>query len=404
MKRSSDRLNLLIVSPHLPYPPTWGFGVRVYNLIKHLARRHAVTLLAYQQARETADLSLLKQLCTLHLVPAPNDHGSAKRRGQLASLGSRHSYRVEGLRSTEMARAFASLTRSTPFDVVQIESSPMAWFDSIPSIFVIDEHNIEYELLDRMQRSERSIVRRLYNRAEFLKLQAEERHAWRRASGVAVTSEREQDEVTRFAPTQPTTVVPNGVDLDYFSPALTGDGSSIVFAGALNYRPNVDAVLYFAREVLPLLLRAHPDAHLTVVGGSAPPEVAALHGPAITLTGLVQDVRPYLRAATAVVVPLRMGGGTRLKILEALAMAKPVVSTSIGAEGIHLEDGEHLLIADAPVSFAEQLSRILSDRKLRERLGWQGRSLVEREYGWQSASERLESLYRSLPGLVQRVA
>ena len=304
-----------------------------------------------------------------------------------------------------MAKAIQSLVEDDAYDLVQVESSPMAWFAAGRARLVIDEHNIEYELLQRMVRAERSPRRRLFNRLEFLKLRREEQLAWRRSDGTILTSEREAATVRRFDPTLPTAVVPNGVDTAYFVPGDRIEGGlQIVFTGALNYRPNVDAVLYFAQDILPRVRKIVPGVHFTVVGGSAPPEITALRGPAVSVVGYVPDVRPYLRAASVVVAPLRMGSGTRLKIIEGLAMARPVVSTSLGAEGLAVNHGQHVLIADDPGEFAEQVGRLLADGALRVALGREGRSLVEREYSWETAGERLEAFYTKLSGGARRVA
>lgn len=397
-------MNILVVSPQLPYPPAWGFAIRVYQLIRHLSHHHAVTLVAYRLPHEDVDLSPLSNVCTVRAVPAPRSLWGAKRRAQLRSLASTHSYRSSSLRSPEMAQTIRMLVRAHRYDIVQVESSPMAWFDAGGSPLVVDEHNIESELVHRMHGAERSAWRRAYNWLEFMKLRSEERQTWQRSAGVVLTSPRDMASVRRLVSTVPAAVVPNSVDTDYFRPAEDVDVPSLVFTGALNYRPNVDAVLYFAREILPRIRAAHPSVHFTIVGGGAPAEVAALRGPSVTVTGLVPDVRPYLRSAAVVVVPLRMGGGTRLKVLEAMAMAKAVVSTSLGVEGLAVTPDAHLLIADDAASFAARVLRLLQDRDARRMLGRHGRSLVEREYTWGAAGQRLETFYHQLLRGSERVA
>ncbi len=402
---SARRLRILVVSPQLPYPPSWGFGIRVYQLVRYLAERHEVTVLCYVRPNEVNHARSLSESCAVRAIPAPRGLFAAKRRAQLASLLAGHSYRRQSVRSEAMRSAIRRMCDAEQYDLIQVESSPMAWFDPGRARLLIDEHNIEYELLSRMGSSERSAPRRLFNQIEFLKLRREEQRSWRESDGTILTSEREAALVRHIVPNLPTTVVPNCVDAEYFQPAGgIVDDDGLVFTGIFNYRPNVDAVLYFAREILPRIRKLHPAAHLTVVGGSVPSEISALQGPFIRVTGWVPDVRPFVEASAVVVVPLRMGSGTRLKVVEGLAMARPVVSTSIGAEGLSLKHGEHLQIADNPQEFAEQVVRLLRDPGLRQELGRAGRALVEAAYSWEIAGRRLEAFYARLLEARVRVA
>jgi glycosyltransferase involved in cell wall biosynthesis len=192
-------------------------------------------------------------------------------------------------------------------------------------------------------------------------------------------------------PTKPTVVVPNGVDLEHFQPTdRPRDPTSIVFTGSIDYRPNTDAVTYFVREIFPQIIQGHPDATFMVVGMRPPEQVKSLAGRNVIVTGQVPDVRPYLARASVVIAPLRMGSGTRLKLLGAMAMGAAVVSTTLGCEGLAVRGGEHLLVADQPHLFARDVVRLLNDPGLASELGRQGRALVEREYGWASAAQRLD--------------
>jgi glycosyltransferase involved in cell wall biosynthesis len=227
---------------------------------------------------------------------------------------------------------------------------------------------------------------------EYRKFRREEQRCWKRADGCILTSDREEAILRQYAPQAPTLVVPNGVDVDYFRPSqATPDPDSIVFVGVMHYRPNVDAMLYFIREVMPHLLRQRPQLTLTVIGAKPPEELRRLAGPNVVVTDRVPDTRPYVERAGAFVVPLRMGSGTRLKVLEGLAMGRPVISTSLGCEGIDAVDGQHLLVADQPAEFAHSVLRVLDDPALAARLGRQGRALVEERYSWASVLGQLEA-------------
>jgi glycosyltransferase involved in cell wall biosynthesis len=284
------------------------------------------------------------------------------------------------------------------FDIVQVESTQMSVFDFGPRATVLlDEHNIEYELLYRMCRTEQSPLRKVYNWAEFLKFRREERRAWRRADGCALTSAREEQIVRGYVPDKPTAVVPNGVDIEYFAPRSEPVvGHHIVFTGLMLYRPNIDAAVYFAREILPTILRHRANARFVIVGAGPTEEVRRLAGPNVHVTGTVPDVRPYVHDAAALVVPLRMGSGTRLKVLEGLAMGKAMVSTSLGCEGIDVRHGEHLLVADEPEAFAQAVLQLLDRRELAKDLGERGRALTEATYSWSSVGAQLEMLHNRL--------
>jgi glycosyltransferase involved in cell wall biosynthesis len=186
--------------------------------------------------------------------------------------------------------------------------------------------------------------------------------------------------------------VPTGVDTDYFRPSGTpARATELVFTGSMDWLPNQDAMRYFCRHVLPLVRANEPGARLTIVGRSPTPAVLSLAKEAgVRVTGRVDDVRPYMDDAAVYIVPLRIGGGTRLKIFEAMAMGKAVVSTTVGAEGLPVADGEHLLIADEPQSFADAVVRVIRDRGQRERLGSAARALVLERYDWSAVAGALE--------------
>ena len=393
------RRRILLICPEPPAPPTWGFALRVYHLGRELARHHDVTLLTYDRGDPTRDWRHLEELFRVRRVEVPSSaHG--KRRTQLRSLLSRRSYHLGSLRTGAMQRAIDELTAGERFDVIQVESSQMSGFDfpSGPTL-VLDEHNVEHDLMRRVASVESSWLRRVYQGMEQRKVRDEEIAAWRLADGCTVTSVQDERTVREAAPATPTRVITNGVDLEHFAPipgAVAPD--SIVFVGSINYRPNTDAVLHFATRILPLVRRARPAATFAVVGQGAPAAVRRLEGPGIRILGGVPDVRPHLADAAVVVVPLRMGGGTRLKVLEGLAMGKALVSTSLGCEGIDVEDGRHLLVADSPEQFAEAVVGLMADAELRRELGAAGRVLVERRYGWATAAAELEAFHRQLSG------
>ncbi len=392
MTRPPARRSILLVCPEIPAPPTWGFAVRVHHLAVHLGRRHRVSLIGYGRLRDQSDwVDLAGMVHRVRVVPPPST--LARRRWhQLASLVSPSSFHLTTLHSQAMQQAIGELLAEDHVDLVQVESSALMCFDfgSVP--LVLDEHNIEYDLLRQVAGVERSLLRRGFGAVDSLKARREERRAWERAQCCVATSPEDEAVIRAAHPSACTAVVPNGVDTDAFRPSgEPADPERLLFVGKMNYRPNADAVVWFARHVLPRVRRSRPSTLFEVVGSDVPASLRGL--PGVTWTGWVGDVRPSLEHAGVVVAPLRAGGGTRLKILEGLAMAKPVVSTSLGATGIDAVPGRHLIVADDPDGMADQILRLMSDAGLRARLGAEGRALVLRRYGWAAAARRLDDFH-----------
>jgi glycosyltransferase involved in cell wall biosynthesis len=241
-------------------------------------------------------------------------------------------------------------------------------------------------------------VRRVYNAIDWRKIRIEERRAWKRFHGCVLTSVRDEELLLREVPGARTAVVPNGVDVDSFTPMadVAPEPDTVLFLGAINYFPNTEGLLFFLREAWPTLKTLRPAARLRIVGPKPPPIIATWPDPSVEVVGYVDDVRPHIARASAIVVPLRIGGGTRLKVLEAMALGKAVVSTTLGAEGIDVTHERDILLADEGAALAEQIARVLSDEGLRQRMGEFARKLAVDRYSWRSAAERLARFYVEL--------
>jgi glycosyltransferase involved in cell wall biosynthesis len=290
------------------------------------------------------------------------------------------------------------LIASEDYDLIQVETSQMASFQfSAGPLLVLTEHDIGYELLERLSRIERNPIRAIYNRIEYRKFREEELRAWDKVDACVVMSEREKQIVHQHRPDKLVKVIPNGVDVDYFNVSHKPSApDTIVFTGLMCTRPNVDAVVYFVQEILPHIHRIRPNATFTIVGAMPTSRVKQLAGPHVKVIGAVPDVRSYVHEAAVMVVPLRAGSGTRLKILEGSAMGKAIVSTSVGCEGINARDRTHLLIADGPKEFAQQVLRVLGDQELANMLGRSARALAENEYSWNLIAGESEKWYVEL--------
>ena len=327
---------------------------------------------------------------------SPDRHvgeGLAKRLLQLQSLASTRSCERRLAAAPEMQRALDRVLRAKRFDLVNLEFSFLGECDlrqappneRLPRL-VVDSHNIDYELARQYARAGRSLAHRLYAGVNWRKLRREELGTYRDADGVYLCSAADERRLLDEIPGARTAVIPNAADVEYYQPRPTDpppDGRTVVFFGHLSYAPNVDGVIYFVQEIWPRIAEAHPEARLKIIGGRPPRSLQLLAGPRVELTGFVPDLRPHLAAAAAVVVPLRLGGGTRLKIVEAMAMGKAIVSTPLGAEGIEAVPGRDLLIEDQPEAFADAVNRLLGDPELAARIGqsargWRWNDILER--------------------------
>lgn len=398
-------MKILFVTPYLASPPKCGAQRRLEGLLKGLSTHHEVTLLSYC-TEKTEDPSKTHDYCKRVLTVTRDvlTPGAAfKRALQLRSLISSKSFEYALYRDPRLQEQLYCLLANESFDLVQVEFCQMA-FLQLPRLgkraprFVLDEHNIEYEIVKRTADADGGAFRRVYSAVNWRKVKTEEVDAWRRFDGVALTSKRDEDLLREDCPDTRTVVVPNAADLTTFR---RGEGTTpipdtLLFFGALDYHPNTEGMVYFLDQIWPNIQTQRPTTKLVVVGRNPPASLLARQNGNVTFTGYVDDPRPYIDSATAVVVPLRIGGGTRFKIVEAMAMGKAIVSTSMGAEGLDARHEQHVLLADEPLQFAQQVTRVLNDPTLAQRLGEAARELAVERYGWSGAVKTLEQFYESL--------
>ncbi len=394
----SKQLNVLIVSVQFPYPPRSGVNMRVYQLLRQVGRRHRVTLLSYALPDDAEGVAALREEMAVHTVERRTPPQWVKRFAQVRSLASATPFASREVESPQLQAALDALCARESFDVIQLEGSLLSGlrFPAGPAL-VLDEHNIEWEVFRRMCEGERSLLRRRFNQLEYMRFRKFEEAAWRQVHGCVVTSAREEPVVREVAPEIATAVVPNGVDVERFMPG--GDPvepRTVVFNGILDYRPNLDAAHYLVKDIWPRVCARCPDARLEIVGRARTAATSGLSGDGVELTGEVPDVRPHLQRAAVVAVPVRIGGGTRLKVVEGLALGKAIVSTSLGCEGIDVTDREHLLVADDADAFAARIVECFEDSALVQRLGAAARRLAEERYTWEISGDELDRLYGRL--------
>ena len=401
-------MRLLLLTPQLPYPPHQGTSLRNFNLIAQLAKRHQVCLLTFLEPDQSLkDAGPLLDICEwIDTIPVPQRSNTNRLRQMLTTRRPDMAWRLWSL---DFRDRLTMRLAEAPFDVVQIEAIELAPY--IPTVeaakprplIVYEDHNAEWVLQKRACLTDLRTPRRwpaaAYSLVQWMRLKRYEAEICRRADRVVAVSQADRDAILAIAPGVTVTVVPNGIDLDeytdYEGPVETFD---LVFTGKMDFRPNIDAMLWMGREVWPLIRRQHPQTRLAIVGQRPHARLEPLRGnDGITITGWVPDVRPYIAGATVYVAPLRVGGGTRLKLLQALAMARATVATSLGAEGFPVRHGRELLLADTPEDFAQAVLRLVEDREQRDQLGEAARRFVEAAYGWDALIPKLEALYTSTP-------
>lgn len=400
-------MRILFVSDSFPYPPDSGVKVRDYNLIRHLSRHCEVGLLAFVFSdQEEAGAAEMQRYCqivqTVRFQRRPMyQHlpGVAKHLLTLQPLSNKWVY------SPELAAKLAELTAAHQFDLVQIDCTPMAPYrvfvngkngntpPTRTSLVFIDVNAHKY---GRLWRHERSFnIRGRYLLDWLLMRRWEARYA-AHFDVCVMMSELDAQRVKRRNPDINTAVIPNGVDVDEKRPLPDPTRPyDLLLVGTLTHPPWADAVQQFNDHIFPLICRQVPTVRMVIVG-QAPPSIQALASERVIVTGWVESVEPYYRQTAVSVVPLRSGGGTRLKILESLAYGRPVVSTSIGCEGLELIDGHDLLVADQPDEFADQVVRLLTDGGLRRGVARNGRCAVEEKYSWATIADKLVSTYRQV--------
>ncbi len=390
-------MRILIISDISPYPPVSGDRIREYNLLRRMADRHQVWLATFlENPSDELGIQHLASFC------AGVEYVHVKKRHPILHIPGLMLYGMTGKplelyfrHSAELKRKIKHLASTVDFDLVLIINSHTAlYLEALPSRLqrksILVFENIEFAQYESIYRIEKKLVGKFRSWLNYQMMRRWEPLYANRFNRCITVSETDRRVLLEANPVLKIEVIPNGVDTRLYQPLPENqDAAHLLFIGKMSYPPCSDAALYFCREILPLIRERVKNTELWIVGREPPQEVVNLDGNGVHVTGWVEDVIPYYERSSVCVVPLRAGGGTRLKILEAMSLGRPVVSSSIGCEGLDVRDGENVLIADHPEEFAEKTTRLLGDPNLRKSLSTKARQLVENQYDWDSLANRL---------------
>ncbi len=392
-------MKILFVTESLPYPLDRGGYIRSSHLIRELSRRHEVTLLTSQEATETNQgVEYYSRFCRQVICLSKPKPSALKRSFYLlGGLLGETPYPLNKNFSTSFLERIKQELQNGDYQTLHCDHLDTAQYLPLlpnPPHSVFDSHNLLSVLVERLQQQEKSPMKRAYLRLQLGKIRTYEARLSARFDLCLVCSEQEKEHLQELSPQAKVTVIPNGVDLNYYQlePAPPQD-PSLLFIGRLDYLPNSQGVLDFYRRVWPLVRKELPLVRWQIVGANPPSSFQELaNDDAIQLVTQADDIRPYLTNSTLAIVPLRVGGGTRIKILEAMAARLPVVSTSVGAEGIGAADGREIVIADEPEDMAEQIITLCQQPERRRQMAQLARQFVT-QYDWHLIGKRLLLCY-----------
>ena len=394
-------MRVLYFSPRTCWPLTTGARLRDYHLAHQLSKLGGDVLYAAMQLPGVAAESLpedagFRQIC----LTREKGYSIGKLIGGVTGPVP---VTVRNFTSIQARQELQKLLGEWKPDIVQIEGVHLVEYVSTirsaapGAAIVSDWHNVESELMWRYAETTSSMPKRLMARRTAALIERSENKLLDHCDAHTVVSDREREKLLKRRADARVSVVPNGVDVNFYRSGTSRCASArnLLFVGSMDYHANIDAMDWFVKHVWPSVRQQHPDLRVQIVGRDPVDDIKNLASADVEVTGTVADVRPFYSDALAVIVPLRVGGGTRLKILEAMAAGIPVVSSSLGAEGLQVIDGIHVLIADAPSAWGTQIERLRSDERLSSRLITEGGALVDNFYDWSAAAKSLEEVHRS---------
>lgn len=405
-------MKILWLSHLIPYPPKGGVLQRSYHLVRELSRYHEVDLLCFNQKalmrpQFKSHSEGLKEACAalgeicgrFAYFDIPSDSSFYSRYFlALRSLFGKP-YTINWLKSKEYAYTLDRWLQQKNYDLVHFDTiSLVPYFQQLAGgvSTSLDHHNIESHMLLRRAKNETNWLKRFYFWQEGRRLSRYEWHYCPRFSVNITCSELDKDRLLSFVPHACVATIPNGVDLSYFSPqGRPVEPNRIIFVGRMSAYPNIEAALYIGKKLWPVLKQRHPDLICDIVGANPPESILSLAAdlPDFHVHGFVDDVRPFIEVATVYICPIRDGGGTKLKILDAMAMNKAIVAHPVACEGIKVAHGHNVLLAETEKEFVENIDDLLGSEEKRKNIGSEARQLIEREFDYRVIGEQLSNVF-----------
>ena len=384
-------MKILWVKTDFLHPTTRGGQIRTLEMLRRLHARHEVHYVAFDDPEHPEGLQRAGEY-SARAYPV-HHHVASKRSPRflldlLRGVVSPLPVAVGRYRSDEMRRLISSLRRQESFDAVICDFlAPAPNIEDLRNC-VLFQHNVETAIWQRHHQHAPDPLRRAYLGMQARKMFEYERWVCRSVAHVIAVSKADAELMQSMFGADSVSAVPTGVDIKYFTSAATAPGADLVFVGSMDWLPNIDGVKWFAAEILPLIRARRPSCTVAIVGRQPGPDIVSLSGGGLQVTGTVPDVRPYLWGANVSIVPLRIGGGTRLKIYESMAAGTAVVSTTVGAEGLDVRSPENILLADTPQAFADACLRLLDDAQERRRMAAAAHELVATQFSWDAVADR----------------
>lgn len=391
-------MKILLISPKLPYPLDDGGKIVTYNTLKHLALRgNNITLFCFID--ELKRVPELEKYCRLVLIKKDT---STSLFGLLLNLFSKVPYTISKYHNDLIEKKIQEVLEEYDFDLVHLECLHTAYYGAIMKRkynlpIVLREENVETKIMERYYRNQRNPLVKAYAFLQYRKLYKYESMICKEFDKCFMITDKDVELVKKMNPMIKTAVIPSGVDASYFLPLkIKEEPCSIISVGSMDWLPNVEGILWFYKEVFPLIKEIIPEAKLYIVGKNPPGYIKKLRSEYIIVSGFVEDVRGIMAKCQVFIVPLKTGSGMRIKILNALAMGRPIVSTSIGCEGIEVQNGKNICIANTREEFAQGVIELMKNESIRKRLGEEGIKLVKEKYKWEQIAEKITDEYNKI--------
>ena len=406
-------MRILWLSHLVPYPPKGGILQRAYHLIHEVSKYHEVDLLAFHQPNLMRPLfnsleegvqtskKVLSTFCNkVEFVDIDSDQQRfGHYRLALKSLVTKDPYNINWLKSSRFTDVLQEMLQSSDYDLVHLDTISLEpYFKYVKHIpTVLDHHNIESHMLLRRANKESNVLKKWYFRQEGKRLEKFEKQICLQVSLNITCSEMDKQRLLEIVPNSKVEVIANGVDINYFKPDKSiVQEKRLIFIGTLNWYPNVEAVRFIAHKLWPALKLTIPDISVDIIGASPPDDIVQLGAQqkGFRVHGFVDDILPFLNKAAVYVCPITDGGGTKLKILDALSMGKAIVANEIACEGIHVEDGKNVIFAESVDEYVDAIKLLIENKNLRSSMGSAARKLIEDEYAYERVGKKLSSSYQ----------